>query len=233
MSSWRCPATSPPSNFRKLGQELFLHVLGVNPGFLFLPGAAGSRLLHRHGIHPGLIDLVDEYIPQLTHKLHELWFPRVKSQGPHFGEVHTKASAGPKGESCLGRQWPVKRLGPQVCAEGQGADSGGRAAEACIPNRALACSPFLPLPSMQDLVFSTLLTLVWNTLRHLPCLCTLQSGGEASRTCWDLATPSLLKALLAVPPLATLRQQIPLGAPRLMCILCSKSGGSNREGKPG
>lgn len=101
---WGPPAASLPSNLRKLGQELLLHILGMNPGLLLLPrevggrrgqssllpfqtllppceegspspcppaspGAAGSWLLHGHGLHTGLIDLVDDYISQLTHKL--------------------------------------------------------------------------------------------------------------------------------------------------------------------
>lgn len=35
---WGAPATSSPSNLRKLGQELLLHVFGMNPGLLLLPG---------------------------------------------------------------------------------------------------------------------------------------------------------------------------------------------------
>lgn len=114
MSSWGYPATSSPSNFRKLSQKLFLHILGMDPGFFFLPGggekralgpsfhchplpqqqealdtstpaspgAAGPWLLHCHGLHPGLIDLVDDDIPQLTHELQEAQErPRERGQG--------------------------------------------------------------------------------------------------------------------------------------------------------
>lgn len=35
------PATSSPTNLGKLGQELLLHVFGVNPGLLLLPGGGG------------------------------------------------------------------------------------------------------------------------------------------------------------------------------------------------
>lgn len=99
------PATSSPPNLRKLGQELLLHVLGMNPGLLLLPGrawwgrggpspllqsqtlflpvssstppppspgAARPWLLHGQGLHTGLVDLVDDDIPQLTHKLPEV-----------------------------------------------------------------------------------------------------------------------------------------------------------------
>lgn len=38
LSPWGAPATSSPSNLRKLGQELLLYVFGMNPGFLLLPG---------------------------------------------------------------------------------------------------------------------------------------------------------------------------------------------------
>lgn len=40
---WGPPATSSPSNLRKLGQELLLHVFSMNPGLLLLPEGVGRR----------------------------------------------------------------------------------------------------------------------------------------------------------------------------------------------
>ena len=106
------PAPSPPANLRKLGQELLFHVFGMNPGLLLLPvrvwwgrrgpssllphsgqppthtptspGAAGPRFLHGHGLHPGLIDPVDDYVPQLAH---ELWVGPGRGGDRWRGEV--------------------------------------------------------------------------------------------------------------------------------------------------
>lgn len=107
------PATSSPSYLRKFGQELLLHIFGMNPGLLLLPGrvwqgrrwivfppldpdplssppvgspstsipispgAGGPWFFHCHGLHAGLIDLVDDNIPQLAHKL---WVAQTETQ---------------------------------------------------------------------------------------------------------------------------------------------------------
>lgn len=40
---WGPPAASSPSNLRKLGQELLLHIFGMNPGLLLLPRKVGGK----------------------------------------------------------------------------------------------------------------------------------------------------------------------------------------------
>lgn len=40
---WGPPAASLPSNLRKLGQELLLHIFGMNPGLLLLPREVGGK----------------------------------------------------------------------------------------------------------------------------------------------------------------------------------------------
>lgn len=113
------PATSLSSNLWKLGQELLLHVFGMNPGLLLLPGkaqggerrqssllpsltlpprkagspststpvspgTAGPWLLHCHGLHTGLIDLIDD-VSQLTHELREA---QAEAETAGRGEVN-------------------------------------------------------------------------------------------------------------------------------------------------